>query len=52
MSTEPFLGTWRVTEVVPFSSHPEILHLEGDNKNKLDLVFNNVKPMDWYFVLD
>ena len=31
MSTEPFLGTWRVTEVVPFSSHPEILHLEGIN---------------------
>ena len=23
-----------------------------DLKNKLDLAFNNVKPKDWYFVLD
>ena len=22
------------------------------NKGKLDLAFNNVKPKDWYFVLD
>ena len=23
-----------------------------EGKNKLDLAFNNVKPKDWYFVLD
>ena len=23
-----------------------------DKKHKLDLAFNNVKPKDWYFVLD
>ena len=23
-----------------------------NNSNQLDLVFNNVKPNDWYFVLD
>ena len=28
------------------------LHIFGNIKFKLDLVFNNVKPKDWYFVLD
>ena len=23
-----------------------------DERKKLDLAFNNVKPKDWYFVLD
>ena len=29
MATEPFLGTWKVVEVVPTSQHPEIPGLEG-----------------------
>ena len=24
----------------------------SDNRLQLDLAFNNVKPMEWYFVLD
>ena len=29
MATEPFWGSWKITEVTPYSSHPEVLILEG-----------------------
>jgi len=29
MATEPFWGTWKVTEVTPVTGHPEILLLDG-----------------------
>ena len=32
-----------------FGSAPYTLRI---NNNQLDLAFNNVKPKDWYFVLD
>jgi len=29
MATEPFWGTWKITDVVPYSSHSEVFLLEG-----------------------
>ena len=28
------------------------VHIKTQNNTELDLAFNNIKPKDWYFVLD
>ena len=42
----------RVGEAAMEHYRSDIQHLRGHSRINLDLAFNNVKPKDWYFVLD
>ena len=44
MATEPFWGTWKVTEVTPATGHPEILVLDG-----VEFTLKENGDVDWKF---
>ena len=55
MATGPFWGSWKIVEVIPASSHPEILSLEGVEftlKENGDVVWNYSENFERLPLLD
>ena len=45
MATEPFLGTWKIVEVLPSTGHSEVLGLEG-----IEFTLNESGDVEWKFI--